>query len=506
MTFQLRNLIFGLILRACITGAAPTPRQAAQTSIDWHPCSNNATKWPSSLDCGSLAVPMDWSNPDGTKIQLAVSRVRTNGTNKLGSIFFNPGGPGGPVLDQCAALAVAGDVAWNELMEHYDIICPDPRGVGYSTPVQCDADLWASTPSYFVNSEDEWQQVKDFNKVLGESCLNLTGPMMGFVDTASAAKDLDALRAAVGEKKFNYLGFSYGTQLGARYAELFPENIGRMVLDGGVDPSLNELSSFVQGNWAMNNELSRFFEWCDFDSACALHGSGNSTAIWDALIARANRKPIPAPGCNANSTGDRAGECKTEATGYELIFELENHFQSPDNWPLISQWIQEANEGNATALSLDLGGLSYANLAIGCLDNPVESTTYEEHVALQNLGSAMFPHALGSSMQLQFATTCIGWPFNATNPPHHFNSTVGDKLAPILIVNAEHDPATGISEALGLHRQIPNSVFLTRTGDGHTSYTGYPEMRAIMNEWLINGTLPEPNTLVVEDLDFVPTY
>ncbi|KAK5055951.1 hypothetical protein LTR84_012501 [Exophiala bonariae] len=465
----LSSFIIALTLKVSITGAVPTPRDAPQYSIDWQPCAENATENPASLDCGHLEVPMDWNNPDGTKIRLAVSRVKTNSTNKLGSLFFNPGGPGGPALPLCVSLAVEGDIAFNEIMKHYDIVCPDPRGVGYSTPVKCDADLWASTPSYFVNSEEEWQQVQDFNKALGESCLNLTGPMMGFVDTASAAKDLDALRAAVGDKKFNYLGFSYGTQLGARYAELFPGNIGRMVLDGGVDPSLDELDSFIQGNWAMDNELSRFFEWCDFDSTCALHGSNDSIAIWDALIARANQKPIPAPGCDANSTGQRAGECKPEVTGYELIFELENHFQSPDNWPSISEWIKEADEGNATSLSLGLGSMDYANLAIGCLDNPVESRTYEEHVALQNLGSAMFPHALGSSMQLQFATTCIGWPFNATNPPHHFNSTAGDKLAPILIVNAEHDPATGISEALGLHRQIPNSVFLTRTGDGHTS-------------------------------------
>ncbi|KIW47919.1 uncharacterized protein PV06_00568 [Exophiala oligosperma] len=513
MHFHLNRAAILIIGASSLAVASPVRRQNNGTGsyeIKWKPCSNT-TDIPN-LDCGTLEVPMDWNNTGGSKIKLDVARLRTNGTNNLGSIFFNPGGPGGPARDTCAGLSQdPGD--FSELLDHYDLICPDPRGVGPSTQVVCDDDLWASTPSYFVDDEASWEKVLEFNKALGESCLNLTGPHMGFLDTASAAKDLDALRIAVGDDKFNYLGFSYGTQLGARYAELFPDHIGRMVLDGGVDPSLSEYESYVQGNWAMNDELVRFFEWCDYNSSCALHNSnssdstGNSStaAIWDTLIARANETPIPAPGCAANATGGLAGTCKVNATGYDIIFKLENIFQRYANWPALSQAMKQATEGNATLLSVDFDPLAYANLAIGCLDNPTESTTYDEHVTLQNLGKAMFPHALGSSMQLQFATTCIGWPFKPRNPPHMFNSTAGDGLSPILIVNADHDPATGISEAVGLHRQIPNSIFLSRTGDGHTSYGADETLRDAMNAWLINGTMPAQNTVVVEDLDWVPT-
>lgn len=509
MHFHPSGVAFLIVGASSLAAAIPTRRQAATNSsqIQWHPCSNT-TDIPL-LDCGRLEVPMDWNHPSGSKIQLDVARLRTNSSSRLGSIFYNPGGPGGPARPACAALS-QGSGSWSTLLDHYDLICPDPRGVGPSSQVKCDDDLWAATPSYFVDSEEEWEEVLEFNKKLGESCLNMTGPHLGFVDTASAAKDLDALRAAVGDEKFNYLGFSYGTQLGARYAELFPDRIGRMVLDGGVDPSIHEYQFFIEGNWAMNDELDRFFQWCDYNStACALNdgtNSSDSAAVWDAMIARANREPIPAPGCAANATGPLAGTCKTTVTGYDIIFKLENIFQAYDTWPTLSEYMKEANEGNATQLSIDLGPMNYVNLAVGCLDNPATSTTFEEHVALQNLGKAMFPHALGSSMELQFSTTCIGWPFNSTNPPHVFNSSAGNDISPILIVNSEHDPATPISEALGLHRQIPNSVFLTRTGDGHTSYTANARIRAAMNAWLVNGTLPSQNTVVVEELDWVPTY
>ncbi|KIW16816.1 hypothetical protein PV08_04006 [Exophiala spinifera] len=509
MRSYLNNAALLIIGASSLAVASPVRRQSNGTGtyeIKWGPCSDDSDN--PNLDCGTLEVPMDWDNTGGSKIKLDVARLRTNGTNKLGSIFVNPGGPGGPARDICAGLSEEPG-EFSNLLDHYDMVCPDPRGVGPSTKVVCDADLWASTPSYFVDDENSWEQVLEFNKALAESCLNLTGPHMGFVDTESAAKDLDALRIAVGDDKFNYLGFSYGTQLGARYAELFPDNIGRMVLDGGVDPSLSEYQSYIHGNWAMNDELERFFEWCDYNSSCALHSnSSNSStaAIWDTLIARANEKPIPAPGCAANATGEAAGTCKTNATGYDIIFKLEDIFQLYSNWPRLSEAMQEAIDGNATILSVDFNPLAYANLAIGCLDNPTESTTYDEHVALQNLGTAMFPHALGSSMQLQFATTCIGWPFKPRNPPHVFNSTAGDDLTPILIVNAYHDPATGISEAMGLHRQIPNSVFLARTGDGHTSYSADQVLHDAIDAWLINGTMPAQNTVVVQELDWVPTY
>jgi pimeloyl-ACP methyl ester carboxylesterase len=137
------------------------------------------------------------------------------------------------------------------------------------------------------------------NKALGESCLNLTGPLLGHIDTISAAKDIEATRLALNEGKLNWMGFSYGTELGAAYAELYPENVRAMILDGNVDHSQSEISNFVTEMSTYENELTRFFDWCNETSSCALSGQ-NVAKVFDELVSNATRSPIPAPGCSGS--------------------------------------------------------------------------------------------------------------------------------------------------------------------------------------------------------------
>ncbi|KAK4943400.1 hypothetical protein LTR10_017074 [Elasticomyces elasticus] len=452
-----------------------------------------------------MQVPMDWSDPLGQKITLDIARFQTNSTSKKGSLFVNPGGPGGPAQEFCYLQATGVGYFSDNLMESFDLICPDPRGVGVSSRVQCDSDLWQQTPSYFVNDEASFQDVLNFNKKLGASCLNMTGPLLGFVDTTSAARDLDAIRIGLGEAKLNWLGFSYGTQLGAAYAELFPQNVRAMALDGVVNHAESAVDSLVLSAWAMEDEVTRLLAWCNANSSCAFHNeSGDAAVAWDAMIANANKSPIPAPGCLATSNSSSAGTCKANVTGYEIIFNMENHFQSPSQWPKYSQAIKEAMDGNATILSTPIpvssSALDFPNLAIGCLDWQMNASTFEQHITIQRLGEAMFPHTLGSSMFLQFATTCVGWPFEVTNPQHWLNSTQMAKAPPILIAQSTNDPATPLPWAYGVAAQIPSHALVTRVGDGHTSYGTSLKMQAIMDAYLVNLTIPAPNTIVIDPM------
>lgn len=444
---------------------------------------------------------MNWNEPDGAKITLDLFRLKASDpATRQGSLFVNPGGPGGDASSLCIAQATSRRLFSATLESHFDILCPDPRGIGKSTRVQCDEDLWNQRPSLFVETPEEWDELVKFNQDLGQSCVEGTGPLLEFVDTTNAAKDLEAIRVALGEEKLNWLGFSYGTQLGAAYAELFPQTVGQMILDGAVDHSQQGMEGFVFTSWAIEDELNRFFAWCDANSTCALHGNTSSADVFDEMITAANEKPILTPACAPNATTSSAGQCRESVTGYDIIANLVDRFQNPGNWANAAAVIKQAVDGNATMLANGVpqasGFSDFASLAVGCLDWGFNATTFETHVAMQNLAKAMFPHTMGSGQFWQYATQCVGWPYAPTNPQHWLDQEKMAQTPEILIVNAEHDPATPIAWAHGLQRQVPNSVLLTRDGDGHTSYTTSMEAQAIMDAFLVNGTLPEENLII----------
>ncbi|KAI1620506.1 Alpha/Beta hydrolase protein [Exophiala viscosa] len=499
------NALLLAMLGSPFVNALPqTKQQAPSYPIQWSTCNvTESLRNNPSLQCGTMQVPMDWSDPRGQNITLDVARLRTNSTSRIGSLFFNPGGPGGFAQRFCYSQAL-GESAFSEmLMDHFDLICPEPRGVGKSSSVQCDSSLWQQQPSNIINDEATFQEVLNFSKKLGESCLNMTGPLLGLVDTTSAARDLDAIRIGLGEAKMNWLGFSYGTQLGAAYAELFPQNVRAMALDGVVNHAGSAVDSLLLDNWGDDRpyEVTRLLAWCNANSSCAFHNETYDAALaWDAMIADANKNPIPAPGCLATSKSSYAGTCKPKITGYEILFSVGNHFGRPDLWPWYSQVIKEAINGNATLLSSSISSSSessdFANLAVGCLDWQMNVSTFEQHTTLQQLGEAMYPESFGSSMMFDFATLCMAWPFNVTNPQHWLDSTQMAKAPTILLVQSTNDHNTPLPWAYGLAAQIPKVALVVRVGDDHTSYGVSVEIQAIMDAYLVNLTVPPPNTIV----------
>jgi pimeloyl-ACP methyl ester carboxylesterase len=461
----------------------------------------------SGLECASVSVPLDYANPGGDQITVAFNRLPArDAPNRIGPLIVNPGGPGGSGMELVLGAALGLPLFGDDIRDRFDIIGMDPRGVGASTPVKCDPDLYNQPVSLFPENEAEYEALLAYNRALGESCLAMTGPLLGHIDTVSAARDIEAVRLALGGEKLNFLGLSYGSMLGAQYAALYPEQIRVMALDGALEHSLSEITMLVDEATAYEEGFNRFVAWCAEDTACALHGQ-DAGALFDDLVAQAEETPLPAPAC---ADGTAPQPCQATVRAEDLRLNTQEMLLSPEpqpefgipGWNGLAQALAEAAAGDASAFSRKLvsgptDNMLLAGPAIACLDFPAGSQDYDDVAALHVLGRAIAPHMHGAGQSWTIVTKCLGWPVPLVNPPHPANVR---GAPPILIVNSTHDPSTAYPWAHGLLRQIEDSVLLTRLGDGHTSYLrpGPSRTRAAIDKYLLTGETPPPNT-VYED-------
>ncbi len=502
---RLVTVSLALLAALCVTtltGSTPTP-QAADTSestLRWGACSDQQAL-PAPLECATLQAPLDWTQPGGETITLGLTRLRaTDPEKRIGTLIFEPGGPGGAGSEYVALNAQGKGIFTERIRTYFDIVGFDPRGVGTSTPVRCDPKVWNEAPSQFPESDEAFAELVAYNKAAGESCLELTGPLLAHVDTASVAQDLEAVRAALGEGKLNYLGLSYGTQIGAQYAALYPDNIRVMALDGVLDHSLPETYFNFTASVTVEDSFERFARWCDETPECALHGK-DVGAFVDALVAKADTAPLPAPLCQ------KAGVCKSKVTG-EMVFQnLQGQllFKEPlpalgfRGWIGLAQILADADAGDASYLSGEIFSSdtdeTYAALAITCLDWTASAQSYHDLVYKQRLAESVAPHIRNDAASWAIQANCPGWPVPMNNPPQRLTIK---NTPPILLVNANHDPSTAFAWANNVLGQFDNAVLLTRDGDGHTSYllSGESQTRDAIDEYLITGQMPPPNTVL----------
>ncbi|KIN02979.1 hypothetical protein OIDMADRAFT_119587 [Oidiodendron maius Zn] len=457
---------------------------------------------PPNLECGQLKVPLDWSHSSGQQISLGMMKLKSAQTStRIGNLIFNPGGPGGIATTFCQAQAEGVQVFSKATTDHFDIICPDPRGIGTSNPISCDSDLWNQWPSLFPKDEASFTKLIEHNKAFGQSCIDKSGDIVKFVDTTSVARDIEAIRIALGDDKLNWIGISYGTQIGAQYAELYPENIRAMVLDGNVDHSAPEIYATTAESETYENELDRFSEWCSRNETCALYGQ-DVGRIFDELVATADSSPISAPGCLPTADTKVAGTCQPHVTGEDVRFNVEGNSLLTYKldtafslgWEKLGQALNESIHGNATLLSSgmakDENSTSWQGLMVGCIDWDRSTTTFAQNEYRQMLANATAPHTRGASQSYQYNTQCINWPVAVQNPQHVLNQTAMRLAPPILMVNSNHDPESSYLWAQNMYTQIPSAVLVTRVGDGHSSYGLGGEATSIIDAYLINGTLP----------------
>ncbi len=300
------------------------------------------------------------------------------------------------------------------------------------------------------------------------------------------------------------MGFSYGTQLGSQYAELFPERVGRMVLDGILDHSQHEFDALITEASAFEDTFTSVAEWCNTTTECALY-KRDILSIFDETVDKANKNPIPAPGCHElkgiHLADTAAAACRLDVTGYEIIETSQDLLSKKSQWPAWSKALLEAILGNATALSSPVATSNvlpmtesfnpFAHRAITCQDwlHPTGPRAGKAFLAMLRATRALAPHTRGISEMAGIQAGCIGWPVLVRNPQRQLRRDRLEKAPPIMLVNALHDPSTSVIWAIRLRQQMPTAVSIFRRGFGHTSYREYGETQKVMDDYLLYGKM-----------------
>jgi pimeloyl-ACP methyl ester carboxylesterase len=449
--------------------------------IEWEQCGDE-------LSCATASAPLDWENPDAGEIDLALVRHVATG-DRIGSLLVNPGGPGASGYD---FIADSLDFAVGEpLKERFDVVGFDPRGVGRSSAVTCfdaaqmDEYLYGIVPA--ERGSDEWvQAVGAAVAGFGEACSEKTGELLGEVDTVSAARDLDLLRAILGDEQLNYLGYSYGTFLGATYAELYPDKVGRLVLDGAVDPSASDAEVNEAQAVGFEQALRAYLDDCLSTTECPFEGSADEamTEI-GGLLASVDASPL-------RGTDGRMVGADTLLTA--IIYPL----YSAESWPYLSEMLESVMFGDADLALSFADGYNGRNEDGTYRDNSTESFraincldyTYQTDVAVMREKAASVA-AAAPTIGPYFGfgdLTCLNWPYTSDREREPIHA-VG--AAPILVVGTTGDPATPYDWAVELADQLESGVLVSYDGEGHTAYNKSNAcVSDAVERYLIDGTVP----------------
>jgi pimeloyl-ACP methyl ester carboxylesterase len=450
--------------------------------LDWTKCSGRN-------ECATMKVPLDYADPKGRSIDVKMLKVPATG-KRVGALVVNPGGPGGSGIDY----ASAGASAWPApILQHFDLVGFDPRGVGKSTPLKC---LDTAQTDAFVAADPEPSdeagrtQLAEALKGFGDACLQNSGDLTKHMSTLEVAKDMDVLRQLLGESKLLYFGASYGTSIGAQYAGLFPTHVGRMVLDGAIDQSLT--------NEQLNLGQAGGFEtaWEAYAKDCTSGDSGScplgssvaeATTKIRAFLAELEKQPLSTSDANRPLTSGNA------LLGVFLPLYVKSY------WPLLTQALTQAmqNDNGTPLMTLSdaytsRGPSGYksnelaALYAVNCLDDdesvPVDQvpTYFPEFLKASPAFGETFAYSL---------TTCNKWPVRSGQKP----DVVSAKGAPpIVVVGTTRDPATPYKWAKALADQLDSGVFVSRDGDGHTGFNqGNSCVDGAVENYLIADKVPK---------------
>ncbi|MFZ2964475.1 MAG: alpha/beta hydrolase [Rhodoglobus sp.] len=454
--------------------------------LSWEPCGN-------ALQCSTAIAPLDWADTGGERIELALVRQPATSGARRGSLLVNPGGPGGSGTD---FIMDSVDFATDErLQSSFDIVGFDPRGVNRSSAVRCYEDpaemdeyLYGLYPG--LPGSDEWIAAAQAGSIaFGQRCLELTGPLLGNVDTVSAARDLDMLRAALGDERLDYLGYSYGTLLGQVYAQLFPEKTGRLVLDGAVDPAASDFDGTLAQARGFEGALEAFLGDCFSADDCPFDGTvDESLAQVRALLDTLDVSPL------ANSDGRLLG---SSAMFSSIILPLYNQ----SNWPYLRQLFAEVFAGDA-GYAFELAD-SYngrnpdgtyrdnqteAFIAINCLDARGDGSVEQmrsEAAELKRLAPVLGPQMSWGGVG------CPNWPVAAKRDRAPI-AAAGS--AEILVIGTTNDPATPYEWAVTVADTLEHGHLVSYEGEGHTAYNKSNAcVNDVVDDFLVDGTVPQPD-------------
>ncbi|GAA0628463.1 alpha/beta hydrolase [Streptomyces crystallinus] len=503
--------LLALAVPAAADGAEPDLSRFYAQRLTWGGCTVKDA--PKGMECAELTVPVDYARPEDGTIALAVARVRAaeagegptgRGTDSSGgaasapapkgSLVFNFGGPGESGLKGLGGFMA--DTA--RLAPAYDLVSFDPRGVGRSAPVHCgdeaEQEIESSSDSASANDAESRAQLVEELRTVARECLRTTGKLLPHVGTINASRDLDVLRQALGDKKLNYFGISYGTRLGAVYAAQFPKRTGRMVLDAVDSLTADAAQSAFAQTTAFQKGLDTFLADCAAQGATCPLGATTSkaTSTLDATVAQLDRKSAK----TASGADFTSGDLRTAIT---------NSLYAEQLWPVLAQGIATLHEKGDPAVLDEINkrfagedaqgdraaddNSREAMLAVNCADDPVrakdpaaELASLEEKFAK---ASPMFgPEQVGA------AISCTGWPAGTD----YLRGIDRTGAPPVLLIGTRGDPATPYQWAAETARRLGRGRVLTYEGEGHGGYSASQCVRDEADAFLLDGALPAEGT------------
>ena len=484
---MIRRITLALLLVA----SAIAPAQAASTSLAkfydqilvWKKCEQR-------LECATFTVPLDYGKPSGRTISITAARNKATGTSR-GNLVLNPGGPGGSGVDY---ILDAQYIVSPAIRRQFDLVSFDPRGVKRSTPLKCFTDKQTDTFLEVDQTPDTTAEQQVFvtrAKQLITACQQRDAELMRHLSAAEIARDMDVLRGLLGEDQLRFIGKSWGSTLGEVYAALFPQRVGLFVLDGAVDNKRSYVAGSQDQARAFETAAQRFIAWCAKQRNCAL-GRSESTARTTLLrfFKTLDAKPLKTQNAKRPLTEAQAwtafiGPLYVRNGGWDWLNEsLDAAISGKDGTALqeINDWFIERNaRGQYT------NNANTAIYAINCLDafgaQTLQQARRERAATVKQMPILGQLFGWGDE-------ACAAWPYRAQNPVQRLQVK---NVPPMLILGTEYDPATPIQWARALQTQIPKSVLVELSGDGHTAYAvGSACMDRIVNAFLLSENVTTP--------------
>ena len=445
--------------------------------FDWEPASDR-------VDVATIAVPVDWSDPNGPTFELFVARYRASDrSDRIGSLLVNPGGPG----SEGSFLAFgAASIYDDALLRHFDVIAWDPRGTGDSRPaIDCidDYDRFFTVADTTPENDAERRALVDLSRGFAEACIE-RNEYLEFVGTNNSARDMDAIRRALGEETISYFGFSYGSELGATWATLFPDTVRAAVLDGAADPDADELESSVQQLQGFEASLSTFLAQCSADPGCAFHSGGDSEEAFDALMERLDADPVP--------SGDPSRPPVNRDVAITGVVEA---MYTDFRWPELAQALASAERGDGAGL-MALNDSYYQRRPDGSYDNFLEAfpviscADVAERRTVAEI-DADAPVLWAAAPRLVPEGSFGGYTCTFLPPAVDPRVEITGAGAPtILVIGTTGDPSTPLDSTVRMANALENSRLLVVEADQHTGYGVNRCVVEAVNDYLIDLVAP----------------
>jgi pimeloyl-ACP methyl ester carboxylesterase len=448
------------------------------TPISWTACNGD-------LECGTLTVPLNYADPQGPTIGMAVARhLAEDPADRIGSLVINPGGPGVSGIDDFANEL---SVLTPQLLDDFDIVTFDPRGVQRSDPFTCGeapnappGPLSDPVPQTVAAQKAFVANLRSY----AADCEKASGPLLRYVGTVDVARDLERLRIALGDAGLTYMGQSYGTLIGLTYAQMYPTHVRAMVLDSVIDPAITFNQMTLGQAKGFEGVLNDFFSWCASSASCQWRTTADPSAALLAQIAHSRITPAP------------AGSGRTAGPG-ELYDALLDGLYSQSEWPGLGAALAADAGGNGAdivAMSNRYNADGSTNgsdvaVAVDCLDHPASKdlAAYSYLAAVYQAAAPVFGPLLAWGEE-----ACAVWPAAPTRTPAPV-SAVG--APPILVVGTTNDPATPYAWAVNVAAELSHGVLLTRDGDDHVAYFYSSCVRSYVQTYLVSGVTPPKGTV-----------